>query len=550
MKTALLLVHGIGAQPPGETAWKFIEGLSRVAKVNVRSGASPVTLEVEGRTIVLYEVYWADLLMGDRVKGTANIDYLLPLAWYPWFNCSSRSFRAAYSKAQAVLWCGVLCLGGVGFALSWEVLAIVVSAVMTAAPVMRLCWAVGEGLLWFLKNLLSFLMSKMPLFFPPTEARIRKFRESERKYEDYQQRFDVLCQQFDLWLKKRRKHKIAPEPGASDYLLTNVGFAPRRWSAAYSLKATRSFRTAADDFFDEYVGDIQNYLDSSGGIFQTWHKLSGVSEEIRGRFHAALRTACESDCDEIQILSHSLGTVIAYHGLTGFGLKDLDPATDPSVVITPLARITHLFTIGSPLEKIRFIWPKLIFGLERYQLSWTAADHSNFYRAPAAMAAAPRLRWDNFWNCLDLVSGKLTNFNCWCPVRNHPIRGGASILRAHIAYERTSDFLSCVTESLLGEARGSTHIASVRDRVIAWGENLASPLILVSSILGGAAYFYYVALAIAWLVTWPFGHPDAVQTAVKWFLIFGLAGGVLWMPRERAAVVHRVHWSRLRITQD
>src|SRR3954451_17973006 len=128
MKIGLVLVHGIGEQKAGETAQKFIEGFKLVAPdATVRSDVSPKTIEVNDRTIVLYEAYWADLLLGERVTGTANIHYLLPLAWFPWLNRASPHFQADYSKARTLKWTAVLWLGAPALSLAWEVLGLIVT---------------------------------------------------------------------------------------------------------------------------------------------------------------------------------------------------------------------------------------------------------------------------------------------------------------------------------------------------------------------------------------------------------------------------------------
>jgi hypothetical protein len=58
-------------------------------------------------------------------------------------------------------------------------------------------------------------------------------------------------------------------------------------------------------------------------------------------------------CQSIHIVAHSLGTVVMYHALRGFGVDNAVRADRPTLS-EAMATIEHLYTIGSPLEKIRF----------------------------------------------------------------------------------------------------------------------------------------------------------------------------------------------------
>ena len=125
--------------------------------------------------------------------------------------------------------------------------------------------------------------------------------------------------------------------------------------------------------------------------------------------------------DDIYILAHSLGTVVSYHALTGIG----QPAGDP-----PYAP-RRLFTIGSPLEKIRFFWP------------WTVRR--------TRPSAHPEFRWTNFYHRMDAVSGSLRRFAAWAPLENVRLTGGGGFLRSHVVYERSPEFLGMLTKELFGE---------------------------------------------------------------------------------------------------
>src|SRR5262249_10216841 len=108
--TALLVVHGIGAQQPGETVGKLLNGFKTLgpdAIVGSENGRPTVT--VGGRLVHLYEVYWADLLKGDPTHQTFLMDELQSLSWFPWLNLRCGLYRGCrYSIVKLAWWCAAL----------------------------------------------------------------------------------------------------------------------------------------------------------------------------------------------------------------------------------------------------------------------------------------------------------------------------------------------------------------------------------------------------------------------------------------------------------
>ena len=100
--------------------------------------------------------------------------------------------------------------------------------------------------------------------------------------------------------------------------------------------------------------------------------------------------------------------------------------------------MTTLYTIGSPLEKIRFFWPALIALTERSR-----------QRQPDGRNVK-LLVWHNFYDPFDLIAGKLQRFGANAAVENHRVRGAAAFLSAHIVYERSWQFLAIMTHGVFG----------------------------------------------------------------------------------------------------
>src|SRR5947207_10717005 len=112
-------------------------------------------------------------------------------------------------------------------------------------------------------------------------------------------------------------------------------------------------------------------------------------------------------CYSIPIVARSLATVVMYHALRGLKLDEATRA-DRLAMSEAMASIEHLYTIGSPLEKIRFFWPGL--------------------RPEANLAGERQITWDNFVSYFDPVAGMLRRFNEWGPVYNHRLLGGSFLI--------------------------------------------------------------------------------------------------------------------------
>jgi len=261
--------------------------------------------------------------------------------------------------------------------------------------------------------------------------------------------------------------------------------------------------TLVDETLDAVVADVPNYM---GSIVEG----TGCAFQILERFHTQLTCARHDGCDTIHVLAHSLGTVIAFHALSGLGQPAHAPAPAP----------LRLFTIGSPLEKIRFFWP------------WTL-------RA-AQPSAHPDFEWVNFHNRADRVSGSLKRFAAFCRLRNVRLKGGGGVLRSHVVYERSPEFLSALTEALFGAAAAPRLGWAVRlkDRVLTWGENLLAPLALLATIVFGLAFVVLVVIGPAYLISLPFrwalGETLGVriENGFALFTLFGMTTAMLLRVRS------------------
>jgi hypothetical protein len=293
--------------------------------------------------------------------------------------------------------------------------------------------------------------------------------------------------------------------------------------------------TQLDRLLDEYVGDVLNYVNSAGHAFYRAAgeppvpaELDGVHRRIVQRFHDQLVSAAEAEgCQSISVVAHSLGSVVAYHALSGFDADGHAPP--PERARGAVRRVSHLYTIGCPLEKIRFFWPRV---------------------APVAPATPDAtIKWHNFASYLDPVAGVVRTFTDWGPVANHRLLGGG-FLSAHVVYERSAAFLTTLGAGLdSGEVRLSRSPGErVRDAFLLAAETLLAPVLLALVLVVGAGLFVLVALlvpyALSWTVRW-WMAPEVWGPIVDTASLVGLGAMTLTFlvaPALRASAAHRRYW--------
>jgi len=160
-------------------------------------------------------------------------------------------------------------------------------------------------------------------------------------------------------------------------------------------------------FLVEFVGDVAIYTSS--------YKLS-VFDEVRDKIRTAALSAARPIYaatrggqnarsllyDDVLVLGHSLGSVIAYDTLNTLICEDqLSP--NPAGVA---GRTRLLLTFGSPLDKIAFIFR-------------THSSKTHEFRENAAEQLQPLIQdyadrpehWINIWSAMDIISGRLRFFD-------------------------------------------------------------------------------------------------------------------------------------------
>lgn len=411
---ALLLVHGIGKQEPGESINNFAKSFKHLGMYSERS--QPPTFTGDSRLIRLYEVYWADILKGDIVKGSFNADLPLSASWFPYLNFKSGKY-AKGECSPVVIWFRITQLLFLGVAF----------------------YFLHKGSIGFLDLLLRPAKSFAKLF--------RALRHSKSLGRDT---------------------KIQDAEELIDYTL------------------------------DEYAGDVFTYVNSSVGAL-TDDRLASSSMNIIQRFNEQLDRAIRDGCDEIHILAHSLGTLVMYHGLTAHFSPPAGP-NDTSPAGQRLPTLARIYTIGSPLEKILFLWPKLI----RRDLP-RPVGFLNGKPVPFSVAVEHTVhrgfQWHNFYDLFDPVCGKLKRLPQWAKVENHRSFGRGGVFRAHVNYYKNPEVLSIVTQGLSGKHDNTVRKESFIERLRIFGLALTETVVALLPVLLSLLY----AVLVTYLLGFAFG---------------------------------------------
>jgi hypothetical protein len=291
-----------------------------------------------------------------------------------------------------------------------------------------------------------------------------------------------------------------------------------------------------DRILDEYIGDIFTYVNSAGKAFYREKdeppvptQVLDVYAEVLQRFYGQLVRAHSDGCTTIQVVAHSLGTVVTYHALAGLqfgsvGRKDAD------AILAASGKVQHVYTIGSPLEKIRFFWPRLI--------------------VEGGLLGGNKIQWDNFVSWFDPVAGMLRGFSHWGELQNHRLLGGGFI-RGHVVYEHSPVFLKSLIQGLLGQELPLTHTWKEwwQDRLMLVGETLVAPVALTVVLAVGLALYLLTAILVPFLLSLGlrlFLSPETCGPIVdKISLVFigSMTLTFVIVPILRAAKVHAQFWA-------
>ena len=246
--------------------------------------------------------------------------------------------------------------------------------------------------------------------------------------------------------------------------------------------------TAETDAFaatlDETAGDVVNYVKSRAKTHPPESsELADVAEEICAHFHKKVKQASE-ECSEVWVVAHSLGTVVAYDGLTGATLQTVE--ADSTSGVEPFEKLKRLYTLGCPLEKILFFWPCLLGTSLVGRVLYGDGDARPKRIKAASEGKLPEsFRWYNFHHWADSVAGKLTHFDRW-RVENCPVRARGGFIKSHTLYYSHPTVHEVLGKELLGPTVNCRQVSGrLRSFLAVLVENLLAFIVSVFSLVLG-----------------------------------------------------------------
>jgi len=181
--------------------------------------------------------------------------------------------------------------------------------------------------------------------------------------------------------------------------------------------------------FWESIRDINMYLTDSSRSAVVRHDIEeGIAELAK-------------NTDHVHLLSHSLGTVVAYETLVQIGAGN-------SAVIKKSSdeykKIRTLVTYGSPLNKARILADKT----KESKDVMSGLDYTRFCTGADLPTDFHDFHWINFYSLQDLVSDALTRYEQPVPPSEYSLASADDILSAHEAYWTDTGFWNTILEGL------------------------------------------------------------------------------------------------------
>ena len=115
----------------------------------------------------------------------------------------------------------------------------------------------------------------------------------------------------------------------------------------------------------------------------------------------------DPDCERVVVISHSLGTAVAHDTLLEMARYNR-ARTNTNYIQgpIPLYKIRHFITLGSPIDKIQYLFESYKTRYHRYRR--VVEDlRGDIGEVPFSKNRAPYIHWINYWDEGDIISGAL-----------------------------------------------------------------------------------------------------------------------------------------------
>jgi hypothetical protein len=265
----------------------------------------------------------------------------------------------------------------------------------------------------------------------------------------------------------------------------------------HALDVLTSVRCVRESALDRTAADVWHYAHALAGDASAPPALRAAAEQILDRAETICLEAAAGG--PLHLVGHSLGSVVASHVMT----RRLPPDA-----------VTHLVTLGSPLEKVRFISAALFPSTE----------------------SLPRT-WSNYFTPSDPVSGSLKRFATTPdrPIRNIRCWGLGGYGLAHVGYFRDTRVACDIARGLGAEVDPQSHAPRsgwLQRRIL----DVAVPggtLLLVGVGLNAAVVMFGAAIwltgAFMGLLASAWSAEAGALVERGWWMFLGAAAPVLWI---------------------
>ncbi|WP_375687508.1 hypothetical protein [Pseudooceanicola sp. LIPI14-2-Ac024] len=288
------------------------------------------------------------------------------------------------------------------------------------------------------------------------------------------------------------------------------------FAAAAALGVSLASLLGVTRFLAESMGDVQAWA-TFAETDETFEKRSKVLKMGSGIMRHVLE---DPACGRVVVTSHSLGTSVAFDTLPALVLhNNAYNLSNPIAGPIPLEKISHLVTMGSPIDKIHYFFggqrSKVISYLDILDgLRMTTA------RMPFVKNRKPHIHWTNYWDEADAISGPLQSpcergegaFDVDdVHVQNY---GFPAPARSHNAYFENRTVIDGIFRMTV---RNEMNFSNLPLRPNGHGYDYASVLRGPGSATGGRRLWSGAALSVPWilvaaLVTQMAGATEAART--------------------------------------
>lgn len=176
------------------------------------------------------------------------------------------------------------------------------------------------------------------------------------------------------------------------------------FSSVTSLMAGFLAAVGATRFLREYAGDVQQFVTYEEAELLYQRRKAIVGTAVRHLRHVM----ADDRCERIVLVSHSLGTAVAVDTL--LELHRFNKARTPSNPMSgplPISKVSHLVTMGSPIDKINYFFGVLSSEFRVYE-AMVDAMRGDLGSPPFSKTGRqPWIHWINYWDGGDLISGPI-----------------------------------------------------------------------------------------------------------------------------------------------